>query len=238
MNQYGYRAVQVISSGDIIGNFVVNSRNCVLAFSQNPEPDDEILDILIENKIYSEMTETTEIESRVTDSDTYLVLGGLNPQLQGGYNCIVAAASNLVWHYGNNGKPSLLGDGTWSDVISTMDDSYSVSGGYANNSTQSAMITYGYLVGTSLSSAVWVNWNPVRSVIYKELTYNRPFMLGFAAAESGSFSPVVRHMTMCCGYSFMNNNWYSYVVTGHQVGPTFMIWNSEINDCAIKVHWN
>ena len=43
---------------------------------------------------------------------------------------------------------------------------------------------------------------------------------------------------MACGYQWMNNNWYAYVVTGYSIGPSFYVWDDNINDCIITVKMN
>lgn len=69
---------------------------------------------------------------------------GVSPQLQGAYNCIVAALGNVLWYKASNGYPAFTGNGsisfnTLKSRIKTIMLNYQ---GYTNNSVPVAASRY------------------------------------------------------------------------------------------------
>ncbi|MBR4586863.1 MAG: hypothetical protein IKO30_00950 [Lachnospiraceae bacterium] len=216
---------------EILGYVAADDNGKVISYSLEAEPDEFAISYL---SVYSAEKPDVDVSNVGTRTSTYNVLSGLNPQLQGNTNCIAAAAANVMWYYSHNGYPTLTGSYTWDYIKNFMSYCYVSAGGFANNNSASAFSTYVNYMDSSKNATVSVNWNPAFSLFTSEIDLGKPVMLGFAAGSP--FSQTVGHMTMGCGYMYLNNNWYVYVVDGWSTGPNFYIWDSNINDCIITVH--
>lgn len=164
-----------------------------------------------------------------------LVSGTIDPQLQGSYNCIVIAISNLIWYYGHNGYSSLIQTHTtFTSVKYTVMGIMNSLGGFTNSNIPSTLSSY---MGSTLSSAV-NDWSPSVSKMVTEINADRPFLLGFAAGSTiFSYSTTVGHMTMCVGYTTAGTISYSIVVDGHSTNTVTKMWTSY-NDFMCKVYMN
>ena len=216
---------------EVLGYVAIDDDGKVISYSLETEPDEFAISYL---SAYSAGESSADMSNGVTRTSTYNVLSGLNPQLQGSTNCIAAAAANVMWYYSHNGYPTLTGSYTWDYIKNFMSYRYVSAGGFANNNSASAFSTYVNYMDSSKNATVSVNWNPSFSLFTSEIDFGKPVMLGFAAGSP--FSQTDGHMTMGCGYMYLNNNWYVYVVDGWSTGPNFYIWDSNINDCIITIH--
>ncbi len=223
----------VDARGNGKGYYLVDASGKLLSYSLNEEPDEFALDYISSYRAGNSDDAAPYAPTRYSN---YNVLGGLSPQLQGTSNCIVAAASNVMWYYSHNGYSFLTGTNTWATVKSMMAYCYSSAGGNTNNNSPTAISQYVYINGPTHSVSVSVNWYPDVDLLLDEIDAGRPMMLGYAAGSP--FSQTLGHMTMACGYQWMNYNWYAYVVTGYSTGPSFYVWDDNINDCIITVKMN
>lgn len=106
-----------------LGYILSDEAGNILSYSRNSEPEEFMKDYCnmytgIESDNYNSEPESVCAYSGIqTYSSPYMVIDGVSPQLQGkNINCIVAAASNVIWYYGNNGHLSLIKNYTFSDV--------------------------------------------------------------------------------------------------------------------------
>ena len=164
-----------------------------------------------------------------------LVGGTISPQLQGNYNCIACAISNLIWYYGHNGYSSLIQyHNTFSSVINTVTVIMNSLGGFTNANIPATLSSY---MGALLYSAT-NDWSPSTSKMVTEINANRPFLLGFAAGSLVfSYSTTEGHMTMCVGYAQLGLMYYPVVVDGHSTETVTRMW-SDYNDFMCKIHMN
>lgn len=153
------------------------------------------------------------------------------PNLQGSYNCIVAAISNIIWHYGMNGYSSLISGMSFTDVKDEVDYIINYYGGYDNDNIPDTIEDYVYSY-SSYSVSSYNQWNPTFSNVYYEVL-NRPCLLGFAPG-TGSYDPTVGHMTMCVGTATISGQNYVKVIDGHSTSIVYRLWGSY-NDFMSKV---
>lgn len=153
------------------------------------------------------------------------------PNEQGNSNCIVAAISNLMWHYGKNGYSSLINGMTFDGVKNKVDNLINAEGGYQNKNIPNTIKKY-VKNKSSYSVSVTNKWNPTFNNVKTE-TNNRPCLLGFAAGK-GSYSTSVGHMTVCVGTRTANKINYVKVMDGWSTSITEKKWGTY-NDFISKV---
>jgi len=91
------------------------------------------------------------------------------PNRQGDSNCIVCAIGNLMWHYGNNGYPSLISGMEFSDVKTKIDEIIMNEGGYANNNIPETISKYVKGRNSGYSVSVTNKWYPSYKDVKKEV---------------------------------------------------------------------
>ena len=214
------------------------------AYSMTAKEIDELFhskDINQEELIEEKDTETLNESEALIGSDMDLsvsstgsVLPGVSPQMQGSYNCLTAAASNVMWYYSNNYYSALCSGLTFDQVKSMMASFYVSAGGEGVNSNSPSAI-YWYVKTRSPIRNVTtsVNTSPSSALLINEIDSGHPCMLGFAAGSVSDWSDP--HMTMGCGYTYISSTLYSCVVTGYQSYIRTFPWSSG-NDCLISVY--
>lgn len=236
------------------GVIITDKEYNIIAFSENNVSlDDESVDIILS------MIEKADTKTSRNNSTSYAyvsgnfgtkVLSGLSPQLQNSDNCVVTAASNVLWYYGNNGYPELISSYSWDRVKKKVKDAYidiytlingvepnPVVYAFQNNNTPIALSQY--LRKKNLSTSAInssVHWNPSYTILKNEIDAGRPCMLGYIGNNTVEGSPFNgNHMTMACGYTTLQNKFYAYVAYGHQVAPMYYLWDTSYNDCVITI---
>lgn len=157
------------------------------------------------------------------------VMLAYSPQLQGSYNCIVAAISNLLWHWSINGYDELTTNMDFDDVKEEIKSIILAEGGYANDhipdTIEEYVSTHGY------SANVTNKWNPSFNNVKNEVA-SRPCLLGFAA---GVYDEEDGHMTVCINTVSINGGWnYCVVMDGHSTSTVSKLWG-DYNDFMAKV---
>ncbi|MCM1308111.1 MAG: hypothetical protein NC223_05885 [Butyrivibrio sp.] len=235
--------LDIMKNGQQLGYVLSDELGNILSYSRNSEPEEFMKDYCniytgAESDDYDLASESVCSYSEVqTYSSPYMVIDGVSPQLQGDSNCIVAAASNVIWYYGNNGKYSLIKNYTFNDVKTSMMNCYKYNGGDRNDTTPKAIEIYIYAKGLenvyNSNVQLYRNSSATKELMISEINEKKPMMLGFAAGSI--YSDTVGHMTMCYGYQVTGGNTYAYVASGHQSYGTFVKWDDTINDCIITI---
>lgn len=159
------------------------------------------------------------------------IIPGVSPQLQNSNNCIVAALSNVIWFWGNNGYNGLISGLTFEQLKTKIDTKMLNAGGYTNRNVQG--VYNAYVIEKSYTPSCDVIWSPTVHDMVNEVANGRPCMLGFAAGST--YSESVGHMTMCYGYQYIaGGTYYSIVADGHTTAKVYKVWN-QYNDCVIKM---
>lgn len=236
--------LDVMENNIQLGYILSDESGNIISYSRNSEPEDFMQDYC---NIYTGADSeeyNTACASAYSDgglqaySSPYKVIDGVSPQLQGDSNCVVAAASNVIWYYGNNGHFSLIRNDTFNNVKMSMTNCYIYNGGIGNNeATPKAFEVYIRAKGLSdvYSSDVNLYWdqNATKELMVSEVNEGKPMMLGFRAGSV--YSDSAGHMTMCYGYQVTGGNTYAYVASGHEAYGTFVKWDDIINDCIITI---
>lgn len=227
-----------------LGHILSDKSGNLISCSRNSEPEEFMQDycnnyIDMDGGEYNaECTSEYSYNEMRTYSSPYMVIDGVSPQLQGDSNCLVTAASNVIWYYGNNGYFSLIKNDTFNNVKMSMTNSYIYNGGIGNNeATPKAFEVYIRAKGLSkvYSSNVKLYWyqNATKELMLSEVNEGKPMLLGF---KKGSiYSNTAGHMTMCYGYQVTGGNTYAYLASGHEAYGTFVKWDDTINDCIITI---
>lgn len=238
-------------SGIEKGYIILSDDNKILEYSKNTNPYEKaIIDnsLSVDNVecgyvlgcyqiICGSMTcwinsigEITAIDNS-SNISTYGYVGGtISPQLQNSYNCIVAAISNLIWYYGNNGYSSLISGKTFSVIKANVNTTMKSLGGYANSNIPDTLKTH---LGNYYSSSTPI-WNPSFSTVQSEINAGYPCLLGFAAGAD-SYSETVGHMTLCVGWVQISSSYYTCLIDGHSTNTVTKAWSSSYNDYVCKV---
>lgn len=236
--------LDVMENNIQLGYILSDESGNIISYSRNSEPEDFMRDYC--NIYTGEDSEEYNAACASAYSDSglqaygspYKVIDGVSPQLQGNFNCVVTAASNVIWYYGNNGHQSLIKNYSFYDVKMAMTNCYKYNGGIGNNDvTPKAIEVYIYARGLSdaYSSNVNLYWdqNATKELMISEVNEGKPMMLGFRAGSV--YSDSAGHMTMCYGYQVTGGNTYAYVASGHEAYGTFVKWDDIINDCIITI---
>ena len=152
------------------------------------------------------------------------------PNLQGSYNCIVGAISNIMWHHGMNGYSSLISGMTFSQVESQVNGIIVGYGGYNNSNIPNTISDYVW-INSSYAVAVFNQSNPTFTNVFNEVM-NRPCLLGFAAGSP--YSSTEGHMTVCVGTSTIGGQNFVKLIDGHSTSIVYRTWGSY-NDFMSKV---
>lgn len=244
-NNINVYKLDIIKNDQKLGHILADESGNIISYSCNSEPDEFMRDYCgIYTGVEDDSNYNSDSEAICSCNTTqasfspYKVIDGVSPQLQGNANCVVAAASNVIWYYGNNGHLSLIKNYTFDNVKTSMTNCYTYNGGIGNNkATPKAFEVYIRAKGLSdvYSSDVKLYWyqEAIKELMISEVNERKPMMLGFAAGSI--YSDSVGHMTMCYGYQITGGNTYAYVASGHQAYGTFVKWDDTINDCIITV---
>lgn len=236
--------LDVMENNIQLGYILSDESGNIISYSRNSEPEDFMRDYCniytgADSEEYNAACASAYSDGGLQAySSPYKVIDGVSPQLQGeNTNCIVAAASNVIWYYGNNGHYSLIKNDTFNNVKTSMGNSYIYNGGLRNDTTPKAFEVYIRVKGLSsvYSSDVNLYWyqNATKELMISEVNEGKPMMLGFAAGSI--YSNSVGHMTMCYGYQVTGGSTYVYVASGHEAYGTFVKWDDTINDCIITI---
>lgn len=236
--------LDVMENNIQLGYILSDESGNIISYSRNSEPEDFMRDYCniytgADSEEYNAACASAYSDGGLQAySSLYKVIDGVSPQLQGNFNCVVTAASNVIWYYGNNGHQSLIKNYSFYDVKMAMTNCYKYNGGIGNNDvTPKAIEVYIYAKGLSdaYSSNVNLYWdqNATKALMVSEVNEGKPMMLGFRAGSI--YSDSAGHMTMCYGYQVTGGNTYAYVASGHETYGTFVKWDDIINDCIITI---
>ena len=237
--------LDVVKNNQQLGHILADELGNIISYSCNSEPDEFMQDYCgIYTSVEADSNYNSDFEAICSYGMTqasvspYMVIGGVSPRLQGDFNCVVTAASNVIWYYGNNGHQSLIKNYSFYDVKMSMTNCYKYNGEIGiNDVTPKAIEVYIYAKGLSdaYSSSVNLYWyqNATKELMISEVNEGKPMMLGFKAGSV--YSDSAGHMTMCYGYQVTGGNTYAYVASGHQAYGTFVKWDDTINDCIITI---
>lgn len=236
--------LDVMENNIQLGYILSDESGNIISYSRNSEPEDFMQDYC--NIYTGEDSEEYNVACASAYSDSglqtysspYKVIDGVSPQLQGkNTNCIVAAASNVIWYYGNNGHYSLISNQSFANLKMVITNCYMYNGGFRNDTTPKAFEVYIDVLDLSdvYSSDVNLYWyqNATKELMISEVNEGKPMMLGFG--KGSVYSDSVGHMTMCYGYQVTGGNTYAYVASGHESYGTFVKWDDTINDCIITI---
>lgn len=236
--------LDVMKNDSQLGYILSDEAGNILSYSRNSEPEEFMKDYCslytgVESGNFNSESEPVCSYSGIqTYSSPYMVIDGVSPQLQGGSNCVVAAASNVIWYYGNNGHYSLIKNDTFSNVKTAMTNCYTYNGGVGNNATTPKAFEV-YIKAKGLSDVytsdvkLYKEQSATKELMLSEISERKPMMLGFK--EGSIYSDTVGHMTVCYGYQITGGNTYAYVASGHEAYGTFVKWDDTINDCIITI---
>ena len=165
------------------------------------------------------------------------ILPGATFNLQGSYNCIVAALANIMWYWGTNFNSNFIVNKTFDQIKAILTVMFNNNGGCSNNNVLSIANLYSTYCSTGVTFTGGAVWTNLPYTMIAEINSGYPCMVGFAAAP-GSYSTTVGHMTMCYGYTFTSQyqSYYIYLVDGHASNTVVKLWNSTFNDCTIRLH--
>jgi hypothetical protein len=231
--------------------------NCVVEFAEKPSPY-YLFDYYSNNTVYYYDFANYGIVSAgdviCFDSEGYIIdfdsvaqnindnvslmgtLPGVTPQLQGSYNCVATALSNIIWYWGNHGRSSLIAGRTFVNVKDDITTHFvNYGSGFANDVVINIANVYGSYVSPTVSFSGGAVWNNSSATLTNDIDSGYPCMLGFKAGSS--YSSTSGHMTMCFGYYYSGGSLYVVLADGHSNSSVTKVW-STYNDCTIRVRPN
>ena len=157
--------------------------------------------------------------------DTYTVLPGVSPQLQGSRNCIVAAMGNLIYYWWQNKSLSLSSSvSSYSGICNALNSIMLSYGGYANAYIGKTITSFISKYATDASISYDYTWYPSFGTAKGEINSGRPCLVGFAAGST--YSDDVGHMTCCVGYDTIGGTNYLKLADGHSAQVVNKAWTS------------
>lgn len=158
-----------------------------------------------------------------------------NPQGMGSANCIVAAISNLMWFWKDNGYPLLASNMTFENMLTQVNTVMVNKGGYANANIPNTIKDFVKGKSSSYSATVTNVWSPTFANVTTEVTTNsRPCLLGFAADSLSPYSTKEGHMTVCVGTRTASSINYVKLMDGWSTSVVEKTWNTQYNDFISK----